>query len=459
MVEQNRSKMQLTFLGAAQTVTGSKYLLKYNNRKILVDCGLFQGQKELRQRNWQGLGFSPRNIDAVILTHAHIDHSGYVPLLVKNGFRGKIFCSGATFDLCKILLPDSGFLQEEDAARANKYGYTTHNPALPLYTREEAEESLKFFQPVNFGQAHYFTDDFYFTLSRAGHILGAAFVSVFCGNKSIIFSGDLGRPNDPTMKAPSHLQHTDYLLIESTYGDRVHEPTNPLEVLQETIIKTVERGGVMVIPAFAVGRAQNIMYYLYQLKQQNSIPNIPIFLDSPMAIDASEILCKYSGEHRLSKELCRKVCAIATYVRRPEESKKLNQIKVPIIIISASGMLEGGRVLHHLKNYISDHKNTILFSGFQVPGTRGDKIMRGDKEIKIHGEFYEVKAEIVKMINSSAHADSEEILDWLGNFKKPPKKTFITHGTPESAAGLKARIKERLGWNVAIPQYLHSEEL
>jgi metallo-beta-lactamase family protein len=413
----------------------------------------------LRQRNWQVLPVDAKTIDAVILTHAHIDHSGYIPLLVKNGFRGEIFCSEATFDLCKILLPDSGFLHEEDARRANNYGYTRHKPALPLYSEKEARESLEFFSPIPFGQAQYFAEDFYFTLSRAGHILGSACVSIFCDKKSIIFSGDLGRPNDPVIKPPAEIQHADYLLIESTYGNRLHEKSDPEEILGKIINKTAARGGVIVIPAFAVGRAQNIMFHLQRLKEKNVIPNLPVFLDSPMAINASEILYKYSSEHRLSHETCTKICNVVHYVRTSEESKKLNQIKVPMIIISASGMAEGGRVLHHLKNYISDHKNTILFTGFQADETRGDKILRGDKEIKIHGALYKVSAEIVNLSNSSAHADYEEILAWLGNFRKAPKKVFITHGSPASAQALAGKIKNSLGWKVLIPEYLQSEEL
>ncbi len=451
--------MQLTFLGAAQTVTGSKYLLEFGSKKILIDCGMFQGQKELRELNWQKFPVDPRNIDAVVLTHAHIDHSGYIPLLVKNGFRGKIFCSAATFDLCRILLPDSGFLQEEDAFQANKHGYSRHHPALPLYTAKEAEHCLKFFEAVDFGKPHHFADDFYFTLNRSGHILGSAFVSIVCNKKTIVFSGDLGRPNDPIVKPPEHLEFADYLVIESTYGNRLHEKTNPLEILENIINKTAARGGVLVIAAFAVGRAQNFMYYIEQLKEQKSIPDLPVFLDSPMAIDASEILNKHSSEHKLSKDLCQKVCRVARYVRTAEESKSLNKIQVPMIIISASGMAEGGRVLHHLKNYIGNHKNTILFGGFQVGGTRGDKIVRGDKEVKIHGGVYDVNAEIVNMSNSSAHADYEEILAWLSNFKKAPQKTFITHGSMESATALQEKIVQKFGWNTIIPKYLQSEIL
>ncbi len=446
--------MKITFLGAAETVTGSRYLLTHNGKKILVDCGLFQGHKEMRQRNWAQFPIDPRTIDALVLTHAHLDHTGYIPLLVKNGFSGKIFCSEATFDLCKILLPDSGFLQEEDAERANRHNYSKHSPALPLYTEADAQQSLKKFQPVAFNTKQAFGDtfdakqkfdeDFYFTLSNSGHILGSAFVTVFYDNQSIVFSGDLGRANDAIMKPPAPFERADYLLIESTYGNRLHEKTDPAKILKEVINKTVARGGSVVIPAFAVGRAQNIMFYLHQLKQEKAIPDLPIFLDSPMAVSAAKILQKHADEHKLGEKLCDEICETVRYIRSVDESKNLAHIKMPVVIISASGMAEGGRVLHHLKNYISDHKNTILFTGFQAAGTRGNKILRGDREIKIHGQMYSVNAEIVNLGNSSAHADYAEILDWLSNFKSAPKKTFITHGSIESATALKEKIEKNL---------------
>jgi metallo-beta-lactamase family protein len=451
--------MKITFLGAAETVTGSKYLLEFEKKKILIDCGLFQGHKEMRERNWEDFFIDPRDIDALILTHAHIDHSGYIPLLIKKGFCGKIFCSPATFDLCKILLLDSGFLQEEDAMRANKYGYTKHKPALPLYTKDDAEFSLQFFQSVNFDEIFHFDENINFTLNRAGHILGASFITLTYNGESIVFSGDLGRESDPITKVPTKLSNADYLLIESTYGDRLHEKIDPTEIIKNAIIKTAARGGVVVIPAFAVGRAQNIMYYIEQLKEQKAIPEIPVFLDSPMAIEASKILQKNQSEHKLGKELCQKVCDVARYTASVEESKALNEIKMPMIIISASGMAEGGRVLHHLKNYISNHRNTILFTGFQAQGTRGDKIVSGYKTIKIHGQIFEINAEIINLTCGSAHADYEEILSWLSNFKKAPKKVFITHGSLKSATSLQEKIKEKFGWNAIIPKYLQSENL
>lgn len=451
--------MQLTFLGATKTVTGSKYLLEHNNKKILIDCGLFQGLKELRLLNWEPLPINPRNIDAIILTHAHIDHSGYIPRLVKDGFRGKIYCSEGTFDLCKILLPDSGYLQEEDAHAANRYGYSKHKIALPLYNEAEAQESLEYFQTVEFGKAFHFADDFHFTLSHSGHILGSSFISVVAGKDKIVFSGDLGRLNDPLMKAPAMIESADYLLIESTYGDRLHSKENPLKQIAEVINKTAARGGMVIIPAFAVGRAQSILYYIYQLKKDGLIPNLPVFLDSPMAISVSNLLCKYSNEHRLGEDLCQLVCDGAKYVRDVEESKSLNKLNVPSIIISASGMASGGRILHHLKQYIGSHRNTILFAGYQAAGTRGAKLVAGAREIKIHGENYLVKAEIINLDNISAHGDYEEILTWLSHFRKPPKKTFIVHGDIDSALSLQEKIVARFGWKTDIPEYLQRENL
>lgn len=451
--------MQLTFLGATKTVTGSKYLIEYKDKKILIDCGMFQGLKDLRLLNWQPLPISPGNIDAVILTHAHIDHSGYIPKLVKDGFRGIIYCSPATFDLCKILLPDSGYLQEEDAYAANRYGYSRHKPALPLYTKAEAEESLQYFQTVDFGKAFHIMEDFHFTLSHSGHILGSSFINLVAGKKNIVFSGDLGRLNDPLMRTPAIIESADYLLIESTYGDRLHSKENPLKQISDIINKTCERGGMLIIPSFAVGRAQSILYYLYCLKRDKKIPDLPVFLDSPMSISVSNLLCQYKNEHRLNEENCTLVCEVAKYVRDVEESKKLDQLKVPSIIISASGMATGGRILHHLKHYIGDHKNTILFVGYQAADTRGRKLVNGAREIKIHGEMFPVKAEIIELNNISAHADYKEILNWLGNFRKPPKKTFITHGDIESAESLREKIIQNLGWKINIPEYLQKENL
>lgn len=451
--------MQITFLGATKTVTGSKYLITVDSKKILVDCGLFQGYKELRLRNWNKLPIDPHQIDAVILTHAHIDHSGYLPLLVKNGFKGKIYCTQGTKDLCAILLPDSGHIQEEDANRANKYHYSKHKPALPLYTREEAIRAIDQFSPIDFNEPTQLFDSLTVTLLPAGHIIGSSLVKLEHKNKSLLFTGDLGRPHHPVMKAPAIIHSADYLVVESTYGDRLHDRSNPLDQLAETINSTVANGGSIVIPAFAVGRSQDILYYLYQLKNDNRIPNIPIFLDSPMAQNVSDLMASHADEHRLTRDQCHAVCQIAHYVKTPDESKELDQSPAPSIIISASGMLEGGRVLHHLKVFLRDHRNTVLLTGYQDPGTRGDRLQRGETEIKIHGEMVPVRAKIVAMSNMSAHADYEEILGWLKHFTHKPIKTFITHGDQDSTASLKSKIEQTLGWKCEIPDYLQSATL
>jgi len=452
--------VRLQFLGATGTVTGSKYLLENGDGKTLIDCGLFQGLKELRLRNWAPLPVAPRAIDALVLTHAHIDHSGYVPLLVRNGFKGPIYCSEATFDLCSILLPDSGYLHEVDAERANRYAYSKHKPALPLYTQQDARESLDRFTVVDFDVPHDLPGGLTFTLRPSGHILGSSFVTIFDGTKSIVFSGDLGRPHDPVMKPPVSIREADYLVIESTYGDRLHEDENPFQRLGGIIRNTAARGGTVVIPAFAVGRTQSILYYLYELRKARAIPDVPVYLDSPMAINVTELLQRHRTDHRLAKKLCAEVCHAATYSRTVDESKALDHANgLPSVIISASGMATGGRVLHHLKRFIGDPKNAIVFTGYQAAGTRGARLVHGDNEIKIHGKMWPVRAAVEVLHNLSAHADYAEILDWLGNFEAPPKHTFVTHGEPEAASSLAMKIQDRLSWQVSVPEYLDVEDL
>ena len=450
--------MKLTFMGATGTVTGSKYLLEDEQQRILIDCGLFQGLKELRLRNWDDFPIDPASIDAVILTHAHIDHSGYLPLLVRNGFRGPIYCSEATADLCKILLPDSGHIHEEDARRANRYRYSKHDPALPLYTEQDARNALDQFKIVEFGKDNALGDPLSFSLSRAGHILGAACVKISDGLTSIVFSGDLGRLDDPIMKPPAQIQEADYLVLESTYGNRLHEKEDPLDKLATIISNTAARGGVIIIPSFAVGRAQALLYYIHELKKTYRIPDLPVFLDSPMAINATELWKKHHIDHQLSEKQCAEVCSVAQYVHTADESKALDGVSMPCIIVSASGMATGGRVVHHLKYYIDDPRNTILFAGYQAVGTRGARLIHREKEIKIHGHLYPVRAQIDVLNALSAHADYEEVLEWLGHFREQPRKVFLTHGEPEPASSLKFKIEERLGWDVDIPIYLQKEE-
>ena len=451
--------MNLQFLGATGTVTGSKYLLRHEGAALLVDCGLFQGYKQLRLRNWAPLPVAASGIDAVILTHAHIDHSGYLPLLVRQGFRGKVYCTAATRELCAILLPDSGHLQEEEAAYANRHGTSKHKPALPLYTREDAERCLKQFAVIEFGTPWQPVPGLQATLSPSGHMLGSAFVQLDDGRRSILFSGDIGRPEDLVLSPPSTMAGADYLVTESTYGDRLHEPSDPLAKLADVINRTAARGGTVIIPAFAVGRAQNLLFAIHLLKQQRAIANLPVYLNSPMAVDATAVYRHHRDEHRLSREECEAMCHAAKIVNTPEESRALNTRRGPMVIIAASGMATGGRVVHHLKAFAPDWRNTILFAAFQAGGTRGAAMVGGARTIRIHGEDVPVRAEVAMLDNLSAHADAAEIVQWLKGFSRPPKQTFITHGEPAAADAMRLRIERELGWSCRVPEYLETVTL
>jgi len=449
----------LRFLGAAGTVTGSRHLLTIGNRRILIDCGLFQGFKQLRLKNWAPFPVDPSEIDALILTHAHIDHSGYLPLLVRNGFRGRVFCSAATRDLCAILLPDSGFLHEKDAERANRYGYTKHKPALPLYTKADAEKCLGSLTPRPFHEGFEVLPGVTATMRWAGHILGAATVEVRAGGRTFVFSGDLGRYGTATMLDPEPVPAADTLVVESTYGNRIHDAGDPEDALGKIVCETVSRGGTVLIPAFAVGRAQTLMFHLARLKQQGKIPAIPVFLDSPMAINASEISCVHLADHRLSAEECRAACNAATYTQTPDESRALNKNPMPKAIISASGMATGGRVLHHLKVYAPHDENTILFAGFQPGGTRGAAMIGGAGQIKVHGDYIPVRADVRNLDMLSGHADQAEILRWLRGFREPPSRIFIVHGEPEASEGLRIAIGDEFGWDCEVPSMFDEETL
>jgi metallo-beta-lactamase family protein len=450
--------IRLSFLGGAGTVTGSKYLVENAERRILVDCGLFQGFKALRLKNWAPLPINPRSIDAVILSHAHLDHSGYLPLLVKHGFTGPVFCSHATADLCAILLPDAGHLQEKDAEFANRHGFSKHKPALPLYTEEDARSVLTHLTLMPFDEEETLPGGAAFRLRRAGHIMGAASIQLNWAGTNIVFSGDLGRYDDATMVDPAPIEHADYLLVESTYGNRHHDKRDPADILDEIISKTVRRGGSVIIPAFAVGRAQSLLFYLQKLKSRGRL-TVPVYLDSPMAIDASEIFCRSFKDHKLSEADCRHACAVARYVRSVDASKALTANPMPKVIISASGMATGGRVLHHLKAYAPDHKSTILFAGFQAGGTRGAAMVAGAQSIKIHGQYVPVRAEVSNLDMLSAHADADEILRWLAGFKAAPQMTFITHGEPTASDALRHQIQEKLGWPCIVPDHGQRVEL
>ncbi len=451
--------MKITFLGATGTVTGSKYLVETGKNRILIDCGLFQGLKDLRLKNWAPLPINPAEIDAIILTHAHLDHSGYLPLIIKQGFKGKIYCTQGTQSLCKILLPDSGYLQEEEARYANRHRFSKHSPALPLYTKQDVEKALTHLHPVAFHTPFQINRSMEISFIPAGHILGAAMVNLESKGKKILFTGDLGRPTDPIMQPPEQVDEADYLIVESTYGNRRHDPQDPKLKLAEIINRTDKRGGVTIIPAFAVGRAQTLLYYLQLLKKEKLIPDLPVFLNSPMAINASHLYCEYRPEQRLSQQECKDLCHVAKYIKTVEESKQINTLKTPAVIISASGMVTGGRILHHLKAYAPDAKNTILLAGFQAAGTRGQTIASGAEAVKIHGEYVPIRAEVCMIDNLSAHADYVEILDWLSHFKRAPQTTFITHGEPAAADAMRRRIEETLHWNCLVPKFLDSVEL
>ena len=450
--------MKLKFLGAAKTVTGSKYLIEHEGRNILVDCGLFQGLKKLREKNWNPLPIPAEEIECIVLTHAHIDHSGYIPKLVREGFKGSIFATEATCDLAQILLKDCAHIMEEEAQYANRKGFSKHHPALPLYSSRDAEAALNLFRPVKYDSEINLGMGLIATFQDAGHILGSSSILLCDKRKNVCigFSGDLGRENDPILHPPKRFSSLNYLVVESTYGDRRHGTTNPTDDLASIVNETCERGGSIIIPAFAVGRTQSLLYYFSILKKEKRIPDIPIYLNSPMATKVSDIYCRYSHDHYLSHSQCHDMCDAAKYVRTSEESIALNRRPSPMIIISASGMATGGRVLHHLRRFLPDERSTVLFTGFQAPGTRGEKLVNGASSIKIHGQEWPVKARVLNIDSMSAHADQKELLDWMQKSQLNPKKVFVAHGEENAARTLSSKIEESMGWDCVIPE-LNSE--
>lgn len=441
----------LSFLGAAGTVTGSRYLIDWSGKRLLLDCGLFQGLRELRELNWEPFPVEPRSIDAVILTHAHLDHSGYLPRLVKDGFSGPIYATAATRDVARLILLDSAKLQEKDAEFANRHGFSRHHPALPLYSSEDAKRALDLFRVTAFHRQLDLGYGASLLFRRGGHILGAASATLHLGPNTWAFSGDVGRFSDPIMVDPETIPSADFVIVESTYGDRIHPQVDPAAMLKEVIDRTVRRGGTIVIPAFAIGRTQSLLYELWMLKMRGELQLVPIYVDSPMATNATELMSLHMDDHRLQPQVCREAFGMATYVRDVEGSKALSSSRMPKVIVSASGMATGGRVLHHIKAFGPDPRNTILFAGFQAAGTRGRAMVDGVREVKIHGGWVEVRAEVADLTMLSAHADSTELLRWLSGLKPAPQKTFVVHGEPVSSASLRNQIQKALRWQCVVP--------
>jgi len=471
-------------------VTGSKYLLDTGTSKVLVDAGLFQGLKELRERNWLPFPIPAAEIDAIVLTHAHLDHCGFLPRLVSQGFRGRIFCTAGTLDLCRIVLPDAGRIQEEDAANANRHGYSKHAPALPLYTETDAFRAISQLQPVGYDRPVPVVPGVEVEFVNAGHLLGSAYARVRTADRTILFGGDLGRFGRPVLPDPSSVAEADYLLVESTYGNRVHQQDDNGAQLADIITTTAGRGGRIIIPSFAIGRVEELLYWVKRLEEEKRIPVLPVFVDSPMAVDAlsryqqrlAELDPELNPESHDEKALHgpadhqervserqrhaqqeRQVCAFCTErfrtISSAAESKQLTQSKMPAVVISASGMATGGRVLHHLKAGLPDSRNTVLFVGYQAAGTRGRQLVDGEKVVKIHGEMIPVQARVELVESMSAHADSTEILRWLGGFTKPPRLTFLVHGEPVAMEALATAIHDRLGWITKMPEHRETVDL
>ncbi|KWF02885.1 MBL fold metallo-hydrolase RNA specificity domain-containing protein [Burkholderia pseudomultivorans] len=446
--------MKLTFLGATETVTGSKYLLEHDGLRVLVDCGLFQGTKNLRLRNWRTLPVPADTLDAVVVTHAHLDHSGYLPVLARDGYRGPVYCTPATAALCEILLRDSARLQEEEADFANRHGYSKHHPALPLYTTDDAQRALQLLKPRPFDECVSLGDGLSFRLLPAGHILGAASIVVhWRPHRVLAFSGDLGRSDDPIMHAPRAPVHADFVVVESTYGDRLHPDSDPEAELAALFDATFARGGVVVIPSFTVGRAQEILYYIARLKASGRMAHVPVFLDSPMATDVTGVYRHHLLDHRLTMSEADALGHAATMVRTVEQSNAIAARQGPMVIVAGSGMATGGRVLHHLSRYAPDARNTIALVGYQAAGTRGAALAAHEPTLKIHGEYVRVRARVETVSALSAHADYEDILAWLGALRDAPTRTFVTHGEPAAADALRRRIEERLHWRCEVPTY------
>jgi metallo-beta-lactamase family protein len=449
----------LTFLGAAGTVTGSKHLLDLGDHRVLVDCGLFQGLKELRERNWGALPIEPARIDAVVLTHAHLDHCGYLPRLVAQGFRGRIFCTPATRELCSLVLPDSARIQEEDARDANRHRYTKHAPALPLYTENDAARALTQFQPVGYERPVPVVPGVEVDFVSAGHLLGSAYARAHVDGKTLVFGGDLGRYGRPVLPDPSPIDRADVLLVEATYGDRTHEPDDHGERLGAIVKETVARGGKVIVPAFAIGRVEEVLYWLKHLEEAGRIPVVPVYVDSPMAAAAlkfyssrpSELDPELKTDHH---DVTSFYTSRMTVVASPQQSKELVASRQPSIVIASSGMATGGRVLHHLESALPNPHDTVLFVGYQAAGTRGRQLVDGARQVRLKGRDIPVAARIEQIESMSAHADAGEIMRWLSGFSRPPSMTYLVHGEPGPLEALRQRLDSTLHWPVHIAGYL-----
>ena len=449
----------LTFLGAARTVTGSKYLLEHGGSRVLVDCGLFQGLKDLRLRNWEAFPVPPQSVTAVVLTHAHLDHVGYLPRLVAQGYRGRIFCTGGTADLCRLVLPDSARIQEEDARQANRHGYSKHHPALPLYREPDALRALTQLQPLGYERDIEVAPGISIRFATAGHLLGSAYVVMtLAGGATLLFGGDLGRYNRPVLPDPAAAVEADLMLVESTYGDRDHAPDDNGEALADVIRNTSRRGGKVIIPAFAIGRVEELLYWVRRLELERRIPVLPVYVDSPMAAEALRFYTARVAE--LDPDIRPAQKGVAAFgstrfqtISTPQESKALTASQTSAIVISSSGMATGGRVLHHMAAALPDSRHTMLFVGYQAAGTRGRQLVDGAREVKIHGRLVPVAAQVVKIDSMSAHADRGEILKWLRTLPRAPQRLYLVHGEVEPMAALQVRLKEELGWDALMPTH------
>ena len=449
----------LTFLGAARTVTGSKYLLEHGGRRVLVDCGLFQGLKELRLRNWEPFPIPAKELDAVVVTHAHLDHVGYLPRLVAQGYRGRIFCTGGTADLCRLVLPDSARIHEEDARRANRRGYTKHQPALPLYTEEDAWRTVSQLQPFGYHRPIEAAPGVTVEFTPTGHLLGSAYVLArLSGAGTILFGGDLGRYGRPVLPDPADAVEADVVLVEATYGNRDHARDDEGEGLAQVLRDAAARGGKVIIPSFAIGRVEELLYWLRRLEEERRIPVLPVYIDSPMAAEALRFYVARVAE--LDPDIKPTQRGVAAFestrchtVESTQQSKALTASDKPAIVISASGMATGGRVLHHLAAALPDPRHTVLFVGFQAPGTRGRQLLDGAREVRIHGRLVPVAARVLSNDSMSAHADRGEVLRWLSTLPRQPRRLCLVHGEDEALGALKGLVKERLGWDAEIPEY------